>query len=123
MIKHEDSAMRAVKTKDLAPKRLDQLRRILSQDPVVRVDDLTAQLGVSAATIRRDLDTLESSGELRRVYGGAVSTGSRLEEPLFDDKTSIAAGEKRAIAAAALKYVQPDRKSTRLNSSHLGISY
>jgi DeoR/GlpR family transcriptional regulator of sugar metabolism len=108
MIKHEDSAMRAVKTKDLAPKRLDQLRRILSQDPVVRVDDLTAQLGVSAATIRRDLDTLESSGELRRVYGGAVSTGSRLEEPLFDDKTSIAAGEKRAIAAAALKYVQPN---------------
>jgi len=75
--------MRTVKPKDLAPKRLEQLRRIVSQDQVVRVDDLTAQLGVSAATIRRDLDTLESLGELRRVYGGAVSTGSRLEEPLL----------------------------------------
>jgi DeoR/GlpR family transcriptional regulator of sugar metabolism len=100
--------MRAAKPKDLAPQRLEQLRRILTQDQVVRVDDLTAQLGVSTATIRRDLDMLERLGELRRVYGGAVSTGSRLEEPLFDDKTSIAAGEKRAIAAAALKYVQPN---------------
>jgi DeoR family fructose operon transcriptional repressor len=100
--------MRAAKPKDLAPQRIEQLRRILSQDQVVRVDGLTAQLGVSTATIRRDLDMLERLGELRRVYGGAVSTGSRLEEPLFDDKTSIAAGEKRAIAAAALKYVQPN---------------
>jgi len=100
--------MRRAKAKDLAPKRLEQLRQILSQDQVVRVDDLTAQLGVSTATIRRDLDMLERLGELRRVYGGAVSTGSRLEEPLFDDKTSIAAAEKLRIAQAALKYIQPN---------------
>jgi len=99
--------MRAAKARDLAPKRLEQLRGILSQNQVVGVRELTVQLGVSTATIRRDLDTLEDLGELRRVYGGAVSTGGRLEEPLFDDKASIAAEEKRRIAQAALKYIQP----------------
>jgi len=94
--------------KDLAPKRLQRLRGIVSQDQVVRVEELAHQLKVSAATIRRDLDELESLGEIHRVHGGAVSTGSRLEEPLFDDKTSVAAKEKRRIAEAALKYVQPN---------------
>ena len=98
--------MPTAKLRDLAPKRLEQLRGLLSQNQVIGVRELTARLGVSTATIRRDLDALENLGELRRVYGGAVSTGSRLEEPLFDDKTSIAAEEKRQIAQAALKLIQ-----------------
>jgi DeoR family fructose operon transcriptional repressor len=103
-----DLSMRNAKSKDLAPKRLEQLRGILGQDRVVRVEELTGQLGVSSATIRRDLGELEKLGELRRVYGGAVSTGGRLDEPLFDDKTSVAAAEKRRIAEAALQYIQPN---------------
>jgi DeoR/GlpR family transcriptional regulator of sugar metabolism len=98
--------MAVPKQKDLAPKRWERLRWILTQDPVVRVDDLSKQLRVSAVTIRRDLDALENLGEIRRVHGGGVSTRSRLEEPLFDDKTSLAAKEKRRIAEAALKYVK-----------------
>lgn len=95
------------KAPDLAPKRLEHLRGILGQDRVVRVEELTQQLGVSSATVRRDLGELEKLGELRRVYGGAVSTGGRLDEPLFDDKASVAAAEKRRIAKAAVKYVRP----------------
>jgi DeoR/GlpR family transcriptional regulator of sugar metabolism len=100
--------MRSSKPKDLAPKRWEQLRGIIGQDRVVRVEQLTERLGVSSATIRRDLGELEKLGELRRVYGGAVSTGGRLDEPLFDDKTSVAAAEKRRIAEAALNYVKPN---------------
>ena len=98
--------MESSKPRDLAPKRLEQLRSILGQDRVVRVEELTEQLGVSSATIRRDLGELEKLGELRRVYGGAVSTGGRLDEPLFDDKTSVAAAEKRRIAEAAAEIRQ-----------------
>ena len=100
--------MESSKPKDLAPKRLEQLRSILGQNRVVRVEELTEQLGVSSATIRRDLGELEKLGEVRRVYGGAVSTGGRLDEPLFDDKTSVAAAEKRRIAEAALKDIKPN---------------
>jgi DeoR family transcriptional regulator, fructose operon transcriptional repressor len=102
-----DSLMQGSKTKDLAPKRREQLRGILGQNRVVRVEELSGQLGVSSATIRRDLGELEKLGELRRVYGGAVSTGGRLDEPLFDDKTSVAAAEKRRIAEAAVQFVKP----------------
>ena len=98
--------MAASKNKDLAPKRLEQLRRVLRQNQVVRIEELCDQLRVSAATIRRDLDVLEKLGEVRRVHGGAVSVDSRLEEPLFDDKTSLAAREKYRIAQAALRYIQ-----------------
>jgi len=100
--------MPSLKSKDLAPKRWDQLRGILGQDRVVRVEELTEQLGVSSATIRRDLGELENLGEVRRVYGGAVSTGGRLNEPLFDAKTSVAAAEKRRIAEAAAQYIKPN---------------
>ena len=100
--------MQTIKPKDLAPKRWEQLRGILGQDHVVRVEELTEQLGVSSATVRRDLGELEKLGEVRRVYGGAVSTGGRLDEPLFDDKTSVAAAAKRRIAEAAVRYVKPN---------------
>ncbi len=100
--------MQALTHKDLAPKRLDRLRRIILQDHVVRIDQLCQQLGVSPATVRRDLEELESAGDILRVHGGAVSAGGRLEEPLFEDKASIASEEKRRIAQAALKYIQPN---------------
>jgi DeoR/GlpR family transcriptional regulator of sugar metabolism len=94
--------------RELAPKRLERLRRIVRQSRVVRVEDLTSRLKVSTATVRRDLDRLEELGEIRRVHGGAVGIESRLEEPLFDDKASIAPREKRRIAQAALRYIKPD---------------
>jgi len=100
--------MQSSKSKDLAPQRLEELRGILGQNRVVRVEELTGQLGVSAATVRRDLGELERLGEVRRVYGGAVSTGGRLDEPLFDDKTSVAAAEKRRIAETAATYIKPN---------------
>ncbi len=94
--------------RELAPKRLERLRRIVRQSRVVRVEDLTSRLKVSTATVRRDLDRLEELGEIRRVHGGAVGIESRLEEPLFDDKASIAPREKRRIAQAALRYIKPE---------------
>jgi DeoR family fructose operon transcriptional repressor len=101
--------MRRNRPKELAPARLENLRRMLRKDHVVRVGELSQQLQVSLATIRRDLDELESLGEIRRVHGGAVGVESRLEEPLFDDKASIAAKEKHRIARAALKYIKPNQ--------------
>jgi DeoR/GlpR family transcriptional regulator of sugar metabolism len=104
----KDACMAINSQKELAPARLERLRRMVREDHVVRVEELSRQLNVSPATIRRDLNELESLGEIRRVHGGAVGVESRLEEPLFDDKTSIAAKEKHRIARAALKYIKPN---------------
>ena len=51
------------------------------------MEDLRRKLDVSVATIRRDLEILEEDGKVRRVHGGAVSMESRLEEPVFENKT------------------------------------
>ncbi len=92
--------------KALAPQRWNSLRALVRDSGVIRVEDLSRRLGVSAATVRRDLDQLEQSGAIRRVHGGAVSVESRLDEPLFEDKTSLAVREKRRIAEAALEFVE-----------------
>jgi DeoR family transcriptional regulator, fructose operon transcriptional repressor len=92
----------------LGAERREQVARIVRERRVVRVDELSAEFGVSAATVRRDLAELEAQGRLRRVYGGAVAVESSLAEPGFDDKTLLATAEKRAIAEAALRLVKPD---------------
>lgn len=91
--------------KALAPRRWENLRALLRESGVSRVEDLCRQLKVSAATVRRDLDQLERNGAIRRVHGGAVSVESRLEEPVFENKTALAVREKRRIAEAALPFV------------------
>jgi DeoR/GlpR family transcriptional regulator of sugar metabolism len=89
----------------LAEERLERIRRLARERGSVRLGELRRALRVSAATARRDLAALEARGEMRRVHGGAVSVESRLEEPLFDDKTGRAAREKRRIAEAALRRI------------------
>lgn len=94
-------------SRDLAAGRLEKLRRILKERHIVRVDELALTLGVSAATVRRDLRRMEAHGDLRRVHGGAVAPERRLEEPIFDDKTAIAAAEKQRMAEAAARMIRP----------------
>lgn len=99
--------MNLAESRELAAGRMEKMRRILKERHIVRIHELAAELGVSAATVRRDLRDMENRGELRRVHGGAVAPERRLEEPLFDDKTSIAASEKHRIAEEAARRVRP----------------
>jgi len=103
----EETAEDQTSGRDLAAKRLEQLRSIVRESHVVGIEELARRLRVSSATIRRDLAHLQSLGAIRRVHGGAVGLESRLEEPLFDDKTSLAVAEKHRIAEAALSYISP----------------
>ena len=99
--------MAKTKHKDLAPLRHGQLLSLLRQEGVVRLDTLCERLEVSPATIRRDLEELETRGLLRRVHGGAVPVNKLLEEPLFDEKADQFQKEKSRIAQAALEFIEP----------------
>jgi DeoR family fructose operon transcriptional repressor len=111
--------------KSLAAERQDTEHSIIRDMRVVRVEDLCERIDASPATVRRDLTDLENRGLIRRVYGGAVSVESQLDEPLFDDKTSISVKEKRAIAEAAAALISNgdtiyiDGGSTLLELAHL----
>jgi len=92
---------------ELAAARTEKIEKIIAERRIVTVNELCGLIGASPATIRRDLLAIERKGQARRVHGGAVSPEGRLSEPLFDDKTSIAAGEKKRIAEAAMAFIKP----------------
>lgn len=52
--------------------RHQRILDLLTEQGMVRVDDLSELLGVSAMTVHRDLDSLQETGHLRKVRGGAV---------------------------------------------------
>lgn len=80
-----------------------QIRSALDGVSGVTVRELTALLGVSEATIRRDLEDLERSGVVRRTHGGAVP----VRELPLPDREGRQVAEKRAIARAAATLVRP----------------
>ena len=91
-----------------APERRERLRRIVQSRRAVRVEELKDELGVSLATIRRDLDELEDRGALRRVHGGAVTLAERPIEAHFDAKAAENSAEKRRIATRAVELIGAD---------------
>jgi DeoR family transcriptional regulator of aga operon len=90
--------------------RHEYILQRLQETGTVAIVDLCTTLGASIATIRRDLEDLESRSLLRRTRGGAVPIGPLFYEPFrndtsFQDRVSSFAEEKRRIAAAAAKLV------------------
>jgi len=77
----------------------------------VNVEELSAELGASLITIRRDLDQLERDGLLQRTHGGAVSIEPLFYQPFKNDLSFQAhlekfAEEKRRIGRAAAALIQ-----------------
>jgi DeoR/GlpR family transcriptional regulator of sugar metabolism len=77
------------------PDRRDQLLALLQGSGRASVTELAQGLGVTEATIRRDLQALAGEGRLLRTYGGAALADRR---PVRDARTLEA---KRAIGAVA----------------------
>lgn len=70
----------------------------LQDSKKVLSSDLSARLGVSEDTIRRDLKELASEGKLLKVHGGAMITSQHLysyrEEEIFDRDKKLVLAEK-----------------------------
>jgi DeoR/GlpR family transcriptional regulator of sugar metabolism len=69
------------------------------------VEELATILGVSTATVRRDLGQLRAEGRITRTYGGAV-LGTPSVELSIRQREQANAAEKDAIAQAAVQFVE-----------------
>lgn len=69
--------------------------------------ELVEELGVSEMTVRRDVETLETKGVLRRILGGAISASGKGTEPRFSARVTRSATEKRHIAEAVAGLLHP----------------
>ncbi|MGW7437681.1 DeoR/GlpR family DNA-binding transcription regulator [Streptomyces sp. NPDC054849] len=86
--------------------RWQALLDLLVERGELEVEPAAEALGVSAATIRRDLDQLAEQQLLVRTRGGAVLHGVSYELPLRY-RTSRRAAEKRRISEAVAALVSP----------------
>ena len=91
--------------------RLNAILTALQHSGTVSVETLSKDLNVSLVTIRRDLDSLEGQGLLRRTHGGAVSIEPLFYEPFRNDRSFQAqvekfADEKRRIGRAAAALIE-----------------
>ncbi len=83
--------------------RLGRILELLARDGTVTVGDLAAELAVSQATVRRDLQALGEQRLLERSHGGAVAHGTAHELPVR--YRTGRSEEKRRIARAAAELV------------------
>jgi len=69
------------------------------------ITELSDKLGVSEATIRRDLLSLEENGCVKRVHGGAIKIKNPESEPIFIEKAAMNYDAKEIIANLAVKLI------------------
>ena len=79
----------------------------------IGVEDLARRYGVSAQTIRKDLNELCDRRLLTRVHGGAI-VSSGVENIAYEARRLVAAAEKRAIGVAAATLI-PNSSSLFIN--------
>ena len=88
--------------------RRNQIIDMITRQRTVTNAELMEHFGISIETVRRDLESLEQQGFLRRVYGGAVANATLGSEPEYASRTQVQSREKNAIAAAAAELICPE---------------
>ena len=86
-------------------RRRNQIMDRIKRDGVVRVSQLSQELGTTVVTIRHDLDALEQEGYLERVQGGAILPEFSLQTMDFYQRKQLNRDSKDQIAVTAAALV------------------
>ncbi len=91
---------------DLPAERRQRILQMLEVQGSLRTTDLRKALGVSVATIRRDLEAMAQQGVVARTHGGALlrARGTAFEPP-FAVKSAVMLAEKERISKRAAEMV------------------
>lgn len=86
--------------------RRKRLQELVAAHRYLPLGEVCRRLGISEATARRDLASLQKEGRLRRTRGGALSDFND-RFPSFSERRARGASGKRAMAEAALRLIRP----------------
>lgn len=84
-------------------RRYLRIQEMLGKQGRVSVLVLSEALGVSAMTVRRDIEALEQSGVVLRTHGGCILRSPFVTEAAFPEKESRQRQEKQSIASQAVR--------------------
>jgi DeoR family transcriptional regulator, glycerol-3-phosphate regulon repressor len=89
------------------PRQLKLLDAVRTRGSIT-VEELAEKLGVTLQTVRRDVQRLSEAGLLARFHGGARIPSSTVENIAHQQRESLHAGGKAAIARAVATQVPND---------------
>ncbi len=92
----------------LSDERQMEILKLLTEQELVSVRELSRRFKTSESTIRRDLQALDKAGRLTKVHGGAASKERRFltEEKDMNVKHDLHAEEKERIGRYAAQLVK-----------------
>lgn len=90
----------------LAIERHRRILELLQVTESLRTSEVSAALGVSDETVRKDFEVLEHRGDLVRMHGGASRAVKVRGELAFTERQAIQRLEKREIARRAASRIQ-----------------
>ena len=94
----------------LAEDRLNTIVSMVRQAGSVTVPELADALGVTASTIRRDLQTLDRAHRIAKVHGGATSLERAhvTRDLTISERSDLHNDDKERICARAAALVEPE---------------
>ena len=90
--------------------RAQAILNLLDSEPTLSYDGLAERFGVSAMTIRRDVDRLAAAGAVIKTLGGvqkAPTASGNLHESALLARLAVQCREKQTIARRALDLLEP----------------
>ena len=91
----------------LTSQRKDYILKVLRETGQIVAKTVSAELGLSEDTIRRDLRELAAEGRLQRVHGGALPSSPAVVN--LAGRQHLAADAKAAVGRAAAKMVRSNQ--------------
>ncbi len=87
--------------------RQEQILKKIEANGRVVVTDYAKELGVTEATLRKDLQELDDRGLVQRVHGGAMKPDTELSR--FENRVDLGKDVKMRLAAAAMDEITENR--------------
>jgi DeoR/GlpR family transcriptional regulator of sugar metabolism len=92
-----------------AEERQARIEEHLNRAEFASLDELAELVEASPSTVRRDLQTLEVRGSVRRTHGGARLVNPRSDEFVFSARDTHEIDEKEAIGRACAALIRPNQ--------------
>ena len=90
----------------LAKERHAIIMDILRKDGIIKISDISRRFSVSNETARRDLEYLQDTEQLKRIYGGAILTGNNAGNVHQAPHGHVRRSQKASIGKAAAALVK-----------------